>query len=290
MQVPISTGLGDATGHLAGTRGRAALLAAAAAEAVAARLGARTAPTSAEISTEVGAHVPSASAGPHTSSAIALARQLSRSVGTISVDKVMTGLRQTNPYPCVGVASDDSAAGGTVGPAVWIWPVGLLALPLEQVAALAGEIAVRSTTIPLSQDTAVAHAVAVAVATRSTGIEPAAFVDTVAAHAVTPPLREALRVTKMLLRARAEPAFVAAQFPTRGRSPRRCFASALTAFLLHPGDPVAAIRVSLAQAGVSEVAVMAAALAGAHTGEQALPANWRSTAARHLLTRWPAAA
>jgi poly(ADP-ribose) glycohydrolase ARH3 len=290
MHVPLWTNPGDVTGSLAGSRGRAALLASAAAEAISAPLEGRGAPTSAEISAAVRAYDGSAPPGPHIASAMTLARRLSAPVGTVDVDALAAGLQVAGSAVRAAVrVTDDSIAAGSVGPAAWIWPVGLLnALPLQEVAALAGEIAVRSTTVPLSQDTAVAHAVAVALAARRTDIEPDVFVDTVAAHVVTPPLREAMRVTKMLLRARAEPAFVAAQFPSRGRSPRRCLASALTAFLLHPRDPVATVRASLAQAGaVSEVAVMAAALSGAHTGELALPATWRSPAARGLLARWP---
>ncbi|MFI6066736.1 ADP-ribosylglycohydrolase family protein [Micromonospora sp. NPDC051227] len=290
MHGPRLTNLGDTAGSLAGSRGRAALLAAAAAEATSARLQERGAPTAAEITAALRRHDGSAPPGPHTASAMTLARRLSGSAGTVDVDALTAGLQTVGPVARTAVhVAEGTIANGSVGPAAWIWPVGLLtALPLEEVAALAGEIAVRCTTVALSQDTAVAHAVATALAARRMDIEPDVFVDAVAAHTVTPPLREAMRVTKMLLRARAEPEFVAAQFPTRRRSPRRCLASALTAFLLHPRDPVATVRTSLAQAGaVSEVAVMAAALAGAHTGERALPAAWRSRAARGPLARWP---
>lgn len=275
-------------GHL-----RAALLAAASAEAVSATLEGRPAPTIGEITRAVQAYEAGAALAPCTASAATLAHHLSVKAGADPARTLPTGLRPAHRAAAGDVAAmiDDPVGRGTgegVGPAAWIWPAALLSdLPLDDVAALAGKIAVCSTDVPLRQDTAVAQAVATALAARCTQVEPDVFVDTVAAHVVTPPLREATRVVKMLLRARAEPAFVAAQFPTRRHSPRRCFASALTAFLLHPRDPVATVTTSLAQAGgMGEVAVMAAALSGAHNGENALPRSWRSPAALHLVTQW----
>ncbi|MBX7268911.1 hypothetical protein KIF24_24685 [Micromonospora sp. Llam7] len=112
MQVPPPTSLGDPTGSLAGTRGRAALLAAAT-EANSARLGERTAPTSAQISAAVRAHDDTPPPGPHTTSAIMLARRLPRSAGMIDRDMVVAGPQAAGPDPRTAVVAENDSVAGT---------------------------------------------------------------------------------------------------------------------------------------------------------------------------------
>lgn len=153
-------------------------------------------------------------------------------------------------------------------------PLGLLPdIDLATVARRARRAAALTHPHPQALDLATVQAVAVAVVVRAAGhpIDADAITDQIGAQVHTSGLRMALRRVPSLVRQSANPHRVTGQlhgYPgAAGTVP-----VALTAFLLHPDDPVAALRFAGRAGGDARATVVTTgALAGARLGEPALP-------------------
>lgn len=164
------------------------------------------------------------------------------------------------------------------GAAMRVAPVGLLpGLGFGSVAALARRSAAVTHAHMLGQDGAVAQAVAVALAARSTPGEPIdvdRMVAVLASQVRASEFRAALGQVAALVRLQATPVqveqVVGADATALGSVP-----AALTAFLRYPDDPQEVIRFAICVGGDTDtIASMAGALAGARCAEQALPVAW----------------
>jgi ADP-ribosylglycohydrolase len=157
------------------------------------------------------------------------------------------------------------------------------------VAARAARSAEISHRHPVAVDGAVAQAVAVHLALSLTGsapIDSRAFVEQLHPQLRTDEFTSTLRRVVHLVEVEAAPAEVAAELGN-GVHAGEAVPAALTAFLRHPDDAVAAIRYALLIGGDTDtIAAMTAAMAGARRGERDLPVTWglRLHAASRLWT------
>lgn len=151
-------------------------------------------------------------------------------------------------------------------------PVGALPVSAQD----AGDVARRTAAIthahPDGQDGAALIAVAawVCLRTRPDQLDVAALLSTVAGNLRSPRLVTAVDAVAASL-GEDEPADVARRTGT-GIAAAEAAPAALSAFLHHPDDPVAAISFAVAMGGDTDtVATMAGCLAGALVGERGLP-------------------
>lgn len=161
------------------------------------------------------------------------------------------------------------------GAAMRVAPVGLVpGLSLDAVAETARDSAVVSHVNPEGVDGAVAQALAVAIAARTTkgeGLQADEVVEQIASR-TGDAFAAALRAVPELL---AGPA-------SRISDRYRCDATALgavpaalTVFLRHPDDPSAAVKEAIGLGGDTDtIAAMAGAICGARCGEAAVPRRW----------------
>lgn len=154
-------------------------------------------------------------------------------------------------------------------------PLGLVpGIDLATVARRARRAAALTHPHPQALDLATVQAVAVAAVVRAAvgPVDADAVTDQISGQVHTPGLRMALRRVPSLVRQSANPHRVAGQlhgYPgAAGTVP-----VALTAFLLHPDDPVAALRFAGRAGGgdARSTMVTTGALSGACLGERALP-------------------
>ncbi|WP_331461397.1 ADP-ribosylglycohydrolase family protein [Micromonospora tarapacensis] len=164
------------------------------------------------------------------------------------------------------------------GAAMRVAPVGLVpGLGLSSVAARARRAAEVTHAHPWAQDGAVAQAVAVAIAARSSGPEPVdadAFLAAIAAHVQTPEFRGALSQVGALTRRGAGPRQVA-ETVGNAVSAVESVPAALAAFLVSPEWPREVVRFAICMGGDTDtIAAMAAAICGARRGESDVPVLW----------------
>jgi poly(ADP-ribose) glycohydrolase ARH3 len=163
------------------------------------------------------------------------------------------------------------------GGAMRVAPVGVLDMPVDQIAALARRTAQVTHAHPLALDGAAVQAVGVALACLSNRTEPVDtedFLATVESHVSTAAFAVRLHVVADLVGAAAAPADVAVRLGNDVRAMTSAPA-ALTAFLREPDDVPAAIGFALCIGGDTDtIAAMTGALVGARNGEEALPATW----------------
>jgi ADP-ribosylglycohydrolase len=183
---------------------------------------------------------------------------------------VRRGARWSQVAPSV---HDGQGSHGSVA-AVRAGAVGLLpGAPLGTVTALARRSAGVTHSHPLARDGAAAAAAAVALAVRGRPLAPAdkyRFLEQLVAQMRTAEFRAALGTVQRLVRHRSAPAETAATVGT-GRAALRTVPAALTAFLRHPDDPVAAVRYALMMGGQTRaVATIVGAVCGARHPEHSL--------------------
>ena len=157
------------------------------------------------------------------------------------------------------------------GGAMRVAPVGALPMPPAEVAEVARRTAAITHAHPDGQDGAALIAVAVQAClhTDPDGLDPAALLSTVVVELRSPTLVAATRAVAATLDA-DEPAAVARRTGT-GITAAEAAPAALSAFLHHPTDPLAAIRFAVAMGGDTDtIATMAGCLAGALVGEPGL--------------------
>jgi ADP-ribosylglycohydrolase len=155
-------------------------------------------------------------------------------------------------------------------------PAGLLPTSIATVAAAARDTASITHSHPLARDGAAIVATAISQATRglTTGNLPAGRYLAMIATAAGAQIRAVLPMVRMLADHRAGPTEASATL-RQGRTTLRTVPAALTAFLRHPNDPVAAIRYALLMAGPNHaIAIMTAALVGARCPQNVLPYTW----------------
>jgi poly(ADP-ribose) glycohydrolase ARH3 len=168
------------------------------------------------------------------------------------------------------------------GAAMRVAPVAVHAAAggLRRVAELARRSAVVTHTHPAAVDGAVAQATAIALALEwpATGpLDRRAFLATVVAAVGEGEMAEALRSVSALVEAGepASPRAVATRTGT-GVAAAESVPAALAAFLCHPGSFADTVRFAISLGGDTDtIASMAAAVAGARLGEEAVPARWR---------------
>ena len=165
------------------------------------------------------------------------------------------------------------------GAAMRVAPVGLLPGPLPAIAGLARASAAVTHAHPLAQDGAAVQACAVAHAYRTDPgrpVRPADLLGMLAGQVSQPAFQARLRRLAVLARVPYVPRDVAAQLGNDA-SALATVPAALAAFLHSPDDPVEAVHFAVAIGGDTDtIAALAAALAGARTGEGAVPARWRA--------------
>ncbi|GAA1377203.1 hypothetical protein GCM10009661_46580 [Catellatospora chokoriensis] len=211
--------------------------------------------------------------------------------GTAQVlSAVRRGVRWSQVAPTV---HDGQGSFGSVA-AVRACAVGLLPdAGIGTVAALARRTAGITHAHPLARDAAAATATAVALAARWQPLAPADkyhFLDLVTAQLRTSEFRAALGEVQTLVRHRSAPADAAATVGS-GRTALRCVPAALTAFLRHPDDPVAAIRYAMMMGGQARtVATIVGAVSGARHPEHSLAVAARPDVTRGLRIHAAAAA
>lgn len=153
-------------------------------------------------------------------------------------------------------------------------PVGLVpGIALTAVAQRARRAAALTRPHPWALDVAAAQAVAVAVAARTSGgpVDAHTVITRITKPLGAPGLRAVLRRVPPLIRHSASPQRAAMQLRAHPAEVSTV-PVALTAFLLHPDDPVAAVRFAARTGGdVRAVAAMTGAVCGAYYGERALP-------------------
>jgi ADP-ribosylglycohydrolase len=158
---------------------------------------------------------------------------------------------------------------------------GLLPLGLGVIAEIARRSAVITHTHPLARDAAAVIASAITLAMRGMpgpAASPDQFLSGIASQAHHPEFTHYLAVVRTLVRHRAGPAEAVATLSGELTS-LRSVPGALTAYLRHPADPVAAIRYALALGGRTRAtAAMTAALAGARCPQFTPPWAWRESA------------
>ncbi|WP_239087020.1 ADP-ribosylglycohydrolase family protein [Catellatospora methionotrophica] len=203
---------------------------------------------------------------------------------------VRAGARWSQVAPTV---HDGQGSYGSVA-AVRAGAVGLLPdAGVGAVAALARRTAGITHTHPLARDAAAATATAVALAARGQPLAPADkydFLDLVTAQLRTSEFRAALGEVQTLVRHRSAPADAAATVGS-GPTALRCVPAALTAFLRHPDDPVAAIRYAMMMGGqVRTVATIVGAVCGARHPDHSLALAARPDVTRGLRIQAAAAA
>lgn len=169
-----------------------------------------------------------------------------------------------------------SSFGGTGslgnGGAMRAAPIGALPLNRSQVAELARRQAAITHAHVLGLDGSALIAVAAHSAFSTTGAEegPHSILASCAAEMATPTFRNAIEVVANTVEF-SDPVEVA-QLTGSGIAAHEAAPAALTAFLHHPTDPVAAIIFAIAMGNDTDtVAAMAGSLAGALAGDQRLP-------------------
>ncbi|GAA4289053.1 ADP-ribosylglycohydrolase family protein [Georgenia daeguensis] len=172
------------------------------------------------------------------------------------------------------LARDSFGGAGSLGNggAMRAAPVGALPGGPEHAADVARQTAAITHAHPDGQDGAALIAVATwfCLRTRPDDLDPAELLSTVAGHLRSPSLITALDAVVAGL-AEDEPADVARRTGT-GIAAAEAAPAALSAFLHHPADPVAAITFAVAMGGDTDtVATMSGCLSGALVGEQRLP-------------------
>lgn len=203
---------------------------------------------------------------------------------------VREGARWSQVAPTV---HDGQGSCGSVA-AVRAVAVGLLpGANMGTVTALARRSAAVTHSHALARDGAAATAVAVALAARGQPLAPAdkyRFLSVVAAQLRTTEFRTALSTVQTLIRHRSAPAETAATVGT-GHTALRSVPAALTAFLRHPDDPVAAIRYAMMMGGQTRtVATIVGAVSGARHPEHSLAVPSRPDVTRRLRIQAAAAA
>jgi poly(ADP-ribose) glycohydrolase ARH3 len=147
------------------------------------------------------------------------------------------------------------------------------------IAELARRTAVITHTHQLARDAAAVTATAVALAARSLpnmSVATERFLATAASQAHHPEFTHYLSIARTLTRHRAGPAETIATLNSTS-SALRTVPAALTAYLRHPTDPVAAIRYALTLGGHTlATATITAALAGARNPGYSPPPGWRT--------------
>jgi poly(ADP-ribose) glycohydrolase ARH3 len=162
------------------------------------------------------------------------------------------------------------------GGAMRVAPIGLLPLPLRQIAELARASAAITHTHPLGQDGAAVQACAAALAARTAGqpIDPRAFTKAIVGATDT-----SAYVGKLVAAARAAeghlPPTEVADLTGHGIAALEAVPAALAAFLTWPDDPSACVHHAILIGGDTDtIACMAGAVAGARCGGDAIPAGW----------------
>lgn len=188
-----------------------------------------------------------------------------------------------------GVEPDEAGRARNPGvpAAVLSHPVGLLPLPLGDIAVLARQVAVLSGAGPPAAGGAVVQACAVALAAHSDPVDrlrPLEFLRDLHAHLDAGPLSARL-------------CRIAALHPATGphriagtiggsASAVTCVPAGLAAFFRHPGSPQAALMYAVQIGGhTAAIAALSGAVAGARCGTGDLPFSWmrRLTERRRLL-------
>lgn len=183
------------------------------------------------------------------------------------------------------VARDLFGGSGSLGNggAMRVAPVGLLPHDVGQVASLARRQAAITHAHPLGKEGAALQAAAVAIALRTadTPLDPDQFLSELGSHAVTETFAAALaRVRDAVRRAlppRQTGIEVGHDVTAAGSVP-----SAVTAFLQHPEDVVDALRFAIEAGGDTDtIAAMTGAIVGARCGAHAIPEGWRRRLENH---------
>lgn len=154
-------------------------------------------------------------------------------------------------------------------------PIGTSSADPAVVADLARRCAAVTHAHPVGQDAAALVAVAAARALRTPAgqrLDAEQFVGDCARWLTTPEVREAVSAVRVSLQT-ADPVHVA-RSTGNGIRADDAVAAALSAFLHHPRQPLAAIRFAVGMGGDTDtIAAMAGSLAGAAAGCRALPAR-----------------
>lgn len=167
------------------------------------------------------------------------------------------------------------------GAAMRVAPVALVALDdLERVAWLARQSAMVTHTHPLGIEGAVLQAIAIALLLQS---EPGSFLDvprfleTIRSYVGAVEYCQQLDSLPELLPGGRWTPGEALSVLGRGVAAHESVPTALYAFLLHRDDFAAVIAFTIGLGGDTDtIAALAGALAGAHLGEEAIPARWRA--------------
>jgi poly(ADP-ribose) glycohydrolase ARH3 len=153
-------------------------------------------------------------------------------------------------------------------------PIGVLPADPDLLAAIARRSAAITHAHPVGQDGAVLIALAAqaVLVRRGDGrtVDPAGLIDTVASYLETPELRRAVDMVRETLDV-AAPRAVGRAIGT-GITAHEAAPAALSAFLHHPADPMAAVRFAITMGGDTDtIAAMAGSLAGAASGATSWP-------------------
>ena len=213
-----------------------------------------------------------------------LARTLARhpppagATGGAGTAKVLSLVAQGTPWwQAAATVHDGQGSHGSTA-AVRSVAVGLLPHQgLGAIAETARRAAVITHTHPWAHDAAAVIACAVALASHGLpggAISTGRFLAIITSHARDPGFRHHLSAVRTLVRHRAGPAETIGTLG--GGSVVRTVPAALTAFLRHPADPLAALRFALTLGGhTCAIAGITAALAGARCPESPPPSAWR---------------
>lgn len=163
------------------------------------------------------------------------------------------------------------------GAAMRVAPAALLAFyDLDQVAQLARATALITHAHPLGLEGAVLQACAIALLLQRAEDrpEPIAFLEALAPRVASPTYQEKLQAVRSLL-TNADRTGVVARIGN-GVAAHEAVPAALYSFLRHIGSFAHTVLYAISLGGDTDtIASMAGALAGAHLGEQAIPALWR---------------
>lgn len=192
--------------------------------------------------------------------------------------KMLAQIAAGSPWQLAARAAFNGAGSLGNGAAMRVAPIGLLpGRNLDAVAAAAVTSALVSHVHPEGIDGAVAQALAVSMAANTARTQrPQAneFIAEITSRTATTAFAAELLAVPALLEGPA----------TAINARYRCDATALGAvpaaiavFLRHPDDPVAVVKEAIGLGGDTDtIAAMAAAICGAHCGEDAIPAAWTS--------------
>ncbi len=270
----------DATWH---PRVRNAMLLATSGDLLAACFPAQVKPTGAQVDRVM-------AAGPRNSMpasiawqrALTTAAHLSAHDGGIDRDVLATQLAavpgDTGRYLAAEFNDDGPAQSAA---AVGALPAGLLPLRGHNPALTARRAAAVSISDPLASDGAAALATAIMLAAQGFPVADSTigrFLSLVSSAGHNPQLPALMPVVRVLAQHHPLPAQASATLRI-GPTVLRTLPAALTAYLLHPGDPKGALRYALMMAGSNRtVAVMTGALAGASCPDFSPPVHWLPSA------------